>query len=375
MEENDTDFSFTSSNKTEHADYAVFFFVLTHARSFRIGGLCVAILGFIGNTLAIIVLQRKRMWCSTAYFLILLAIYDNIILIVAIWQSVSDLQSNSDTSIVIHKITYVLFIPVSYIAQTGTIFMTLMVTIERYVAVTKPLKARIIFSLSSAKKISLGIFLWCLIYNIPHYVALDLSYTTATSKVHLSEFGKQYIYTKVYSIYIQLLAMYVLPWLAMTVFNILLLRCVKKITMIRHNCHSKSAADDGRRLTLPVIAVTTVFFLAYPFPAFEDTFCKLFDPSKVGLDGTCGAKMKILFELISDIAKVLNSAANFIFYCLLGRKFRRTFLHLASSWRRRMSTVVVKSSMAFDNQGTLSKAAASVYLDRELSLRHDIDDV
>ena len=96
--------------------------------------------------------------------------------------------------------------------------------------------------------------------------------------------------------------------------------------------------DLGARLTLPVIAVTFVFFFAYPFLAIEDSLCYEFK---------CNYKLFIIFTLISEIAKVLNSTSNFLFYCFLGRRFRRTFFYMAVSWRSRLSRVVTSKSGDF----------------------------
>ncbi|KAL8559677.1 hypothetical protein ACOMHN_002210 [Nucella lapillus] len=96
--------------------------------------------------------------------------------------------------------------------------------------------------------------------------------------------------------------------------------------------------DQGARLTLPVIAVTFVFFFAYPFLAIEDSLCYEF---------RCNFKLFLIFTLVSEIAKVFNSTANFLFYCFLGRRFRRTFFYMAMSWRHRLSRVVTSKSDDF----------------------------
>ncbi|XP_041376858.1 FMRFamide receptor-like [Gigantopelta aegis] len=334
--------NFTSKNSLSRE---LMEWVANHTFSFRVIGAVVAVLGFIGNALAIVVLQRKRMWCSTAYFLVILAVFDNVILLVAMVKCFAALSSRR--SVAVRDLQTVMFYPVNYVAQSGTIFMTLIVTLERYVAVTKPLKSRIIFSLTSAKKISLAVLIYCLVYNIPHYVAIDLESRPWNSTTHYpySEFGASLGYKAVYCVYLQLVFVYMLPWLLMVVFNLLLLHSVRKIKLVRTNCHSKSVSDNGRRLTLPVIAVTTVFFLAYPLPAFEDTICKR----------TCEADTRIVLELLSEIARVLNSAANFIFYCVLGRRFRRTLFYLTGTWRRRMSSVVSRNSERDRRFGTISK--------------------
>ncbi|KAK7113955.1 FMRFamide receptor-like [Littorina saxatilis] len=309
-------------------------------KDFRLATAGIAVFGLIGNTLAIFVLCHRRMWCSTAYLLVILALYDDVILILHIYK----VFDNSPLTPGVKIFQTIAFAPIKWTATTGTIYMTLMVTIERFVAVTSPLRSRIIFSLRAARWISLFVFIGSVIYNLPHWFAYV--YTTEVNRSRgppLSEFGRSRAYSTVYKQYCQLALMYVLPWVTMVVLNILLLRTVRSKRAFREaSGRSGSTKDLGARLTLPVIAVTFVFFFAYPFLAIEDSLCYEFQ---------CDYKLFIIFTLISEIAKVLNSTANFLFYCFLGRRFRRTFFYMAVSWRSRLSRVVTSKSGDFRYSG------------------------
>ena len=59
--------------------------------------------------------------------------------------------------------------PVAMMAQTGSIYMTLSVTIERYLVVCWPLKSRSICTNGRAKQAVILFALFAVLYNIPRY--------------------------------------------------------------------------------------------------------------------------------------------------------------------------------------------------------------
>ncbi|KAL8582702.1 hypothetical protein ACOMHN_058079 [Nucella lapillus] len=306
-------------------------------QDFRYATAGVGVFGLIGNTLAIFVLCHRRMWCSTAYLLVILALYDDVILILHIYK----VFDNSKLTPGVKVFQTIVHAPIKWTATTGTIYMTLMVTIERFVAVTSPLRSRIIFSLRAARWISVFVFFGSVIYNLPHWFAYDLPPKMNGSFYRpLSKFGASSAFSLVYKQYCQLALMYCLPWITMVVLNILLIRTIRKKRAFREASGRMAGGtkDLGSRLTAPVIAVTFVFFFAYPFLAIEDTLC---------IQLKCEVKLITIFTLISEIAKVFNSTSNFLFYCFFGRRFRRTFFYMAVSWRRRLSRIVTSKSGNF----------------------------
>ncbi len=71
------------------------------------------------------------------------------------------------------------------IAQTGSVYLTLCVSIERYVAVCLPLRARSICTFGRARWFVLMIGLFALLYNIPRFweVTWDTSYYSDVGNV------------------------------------------------------------------------------------------------------------------------------------------------------------------------------------------------
>ena len=57
--------------------------------------------------------------------------------------------------------------PVGMIAQTGSVYLTICVTIERYVAVCLPLKARYLCTFGRAKIYVAGVGFGAVLYNLP----------------------------------------------------------------------------------------------------------------------------------------------------------------------------------------------------------------
>ena len=133
-----------------------------------------------GNTLAIFVLCHRRMWCSTAYLLVILAMYDDVILVLHIYK----VFENSPLTPGVKVFQTIAFAPIKWTATTGTIYMTLMVTVERFVAVTSPLRSRIIFSLRAARWLSLVVFIGSIIYNLPHWFAYVYTLDVRAMQIH-----------------------------------------------------------------------------------------------------------------------------------------------------------------------------------------------
>ena len=66
-------------------------------------------------------------------------------------------------------ITPLVVYPIGMIAQTGSVGCTICVTIERYVAVCLPLKARFLCTYGRAKIYVICISIFAILYNIPRF--------------------------------------------------------------------------------------------------------------------------------------------------------------------------------------------------------------
>ncbi|KAJ8680850.1 hypothetical protein QAD02_016637, partial [Eretmocerus hayati] len=132
----------------------------------------ISLLGLIGNAISIIVLSRPQMRSSINYLLIGLATCDTaLILLSVLVYGLPGLYAYTGYLFeykfyVYPKIVRYLY-PLSTTAQMTTVYITLTVTMERYVAVCHPLKARSLCTHGRARTALFVIVLVSALYNLP----------------------------------------------------------------------------------------------------------------------------------------------------------------------------------------------------------------
>lgn len=145
-------------------------------------GSTLAILGFLGNTLSMVVLHRRQMRSSTSYYLLSLAIYDNGILLgmmlyfclPALIPYVTFL--NDYRTFMSFSLPY--GYPFSLSAQMGSIYTCVGFTVERFIAVCRPLHAANTCTRSRTIRAIIVIFIWSVVYNIPRFFQYKVKYDT-----------------------------------------------------------------------------------------------------------------------------------------------------------------------------------------------------
>ena len=108
------------------------------ASSFLLEGvvqICISLLGILGNVVSIFLLTRPELRSCFNQLLAVLATYDLLYLITMLLESLRRLGLESYPQILLFP--YILH-PFNSIAMTGSIFMTVGVATERYVAVYSP---------------------------------------------------------------------------------------------------------------------------------------------------------------------------------------------------------------------------------------------
>jgi len=148
----------------------------------------VGILGLIGNTISIFILSRPQMKSSINCLLIGLATFDMILIATSILMfAIPSIYTHSllsgDESFLSYYyeqifpfITPVIF-PVGLISQTGSVYLTICVTLERYLAVCHPLKAKYLCTYGRAKIYVLLTAVFSVGYNLPRFWEVTWSET------------------------------------------------------------------------------------------------------------------------------------------------------------------------------------------------------
>ncbi|XP_060590729.1 FMRFamide receptor-like [Ruditapes philippinarum] len=294
-----------------------------------IGANIISCFGIVGNILSIMVLSHRQMRNSTSYYLISLAVYDMILLLfMSLFLALPTIYLEKDLLegyYFAYRYMHPFVYPVALIAQTGTVYTTLAFTVERYIAVCKPLHAANTCTMSRTKRVIVVIFIASIVYNIPRFLEYktttiwDDYYNRTIPTIEYTTIGSNKMFQEVYFIYAYLCIMFLLPFSVLTVLNILLIQAVRK-ARAKRNCMSSSNSKDTN-LTVMLIVVINVF-LGCQLPALIDNIVfAIFDHHVL----QCSVPW-VQFTTISNLLVVFNSAINFILYCLLSKRFRRLFL-------------------------------------------------
>ena len=138
--------TFTTANSSNEREFPLAEEIfLARAGINGIGGTAVAIFGIICNIIVIIVLANYRQRTSAPLLLIILAVYDTLALLSEMVLETLTLLSRA--RLISRRYlegvipVYVILYPLPHIAQTGSIYMTVLITIERFIAVVMPFRA------------------------------------------------------------------------------------------------------------------------------------------------------------------------------------------------------------------------------------------
>ncbi|CAE1326355.1 unnamed protein product [Acanthosepion pharaonis] len=200
----------------------------------------VSAIGFLGNTLSIIVLSRRRMQSSTNVYLIALSVCDLLYLFFSVTLSFVHCSYRTQPKFAFYYIPYARVL--ADLFGNIAVWLTVSFTVERYVGVRYPMKGRVWCTVRKAKLISCLVFVVCLINTSPELFEMDivekqLSHSNRTIVTFVcidTEFAKTDSYQIGY--YWWFISFFTfIPMVLLSVFNSLLIRIVWKASIIRRS--------------------------------------------------------------------------------------------------------------------------------------------
>lgn len=197
----------------------------------------VGVVGILGNILSMVILSRPQMRSSINYLLIGLARCDTVLIITSMllfgFRSIYPYTGYLffyNYYIYPQIVPYVF--PLATAAQTASIYLTLMVSLERYVAVCHPLRARALCTYGRSKFYVIFCIVFAVLYN---FVKL---WETRVWPYESEEFGLIFcvgptelrndsLYITIYIHWCYLIVNYFIPFIGLLIFNILIYRQVR----------------------------------------------------------------------------------------------------------------------------------------------------
>lgn len=293
--------------------------------NFYLNGVSTAIiiaLGVAGNLMSMIVLTRRAMRTSTNCFLTALAIWDSMVLVVCLLLvSLGELSMPFKEQVFPYIVVYIY--PLGLSAQTATVWLTVSFTVERYIAVCHPLRAARMCTIPRARLVVFVISVVCVLYNVPRWfeyttvkhtdmnnrTCILLGYTTLASDS---------IYHRIYFGWLYFLVMCFIPLCSLAILNAFLIVAVRRSQQQRKDMNVRQSRENN--VTIMLVFVVMVFIICQ-VPALIYNMAYAINMPRVKTSEGWAVLSNFRNFLVT-----LNSAINFILYCALGQKFRRTFV-------------------------------------------------
>ena len=281
--------------------------------------------GIIGIILTLIVLSRKNMCTSTNCYLMALASADLLFLILFSSHQL-DRFCNTEMAQNVFQIymTYTsIFLNVFLIAS---IWLTVMLAIERYIAICQPFLATKLCTPKKARLFIVIIYIVSFACRMPNFwehkimFVKSLCSNTTIPIIFFTDYSWK---NEIYPWFVDGAICSIIPFLLLLVLNVRLIWEVKKSSkyikqnlMIRTNATSIVRKEE-LQITIMLISVVIVFFVCQA-PYVVYTAMTSIDPAVIA-----NSNFQI-FHNITLLLLTLKSAVNFILYCWFSEKFWAT---------------------------------------------------
>ncbi|XP_071038920.1 thyrotropin-releasing hormone receptor-like [Parasteatoda tepidariorum] len=297
----------------------------------------VLIVGVLGNIMVVIVVTRTRsMHTPTNCYLVSLSIADFMTLIASVPNEILAYYLLGDEWIW-GRVGCALFIFFQYLGINVSSLSITAFTVERYIAICHPMKAQIVCTVSRAKKIIIGVWIFACLYCSPwlfltkikplHYKGLESRETCTFALGRNSYLG--YYFTDI-------ILFYVFPLILSCILYGLIARVLfsrniqngKSNGMMTPQEQRKSSpnATNARAQVVKMLAVVVA------------VFALLWLPYRVLLVYNSFAQrryMELWFLMFCKTMIFINSAINPILYNAMSIKFRRAFKIMLSCGKTR----------------------------------------
>lgn len=300
-----------------------------HLIFLQIGLPIVLVFGIVGNVLNLAVLTRKQLQKSMDYMeksahisLTALALSDMLFCIVALPYAFIDNKRvyTSDENLLplyyrmIHTPLFNLFILCST-------WLTVFMSIARFLAICYPLQARIFISLRGTKVGILVVALASIGLNMPRFWHYKLESYSCADECTCYEKKPTELFTKgkfdrTYQIIWAVLGV-LIPLVALIFCNICLIRALRNSTKVQHRYRANKAKQPSHRVTPTLIAII-VLFLVLVCPSEIINAIAQFHSS------VSAWQPYRVVAMISNFMMACNFAVNFVLYCIINKHFRKT---------------------------------------------------
>lgn len=285
-----------------------------------------SVVGIILNVVSIYIMSQKQMKKSLNEILISPEVFDTILLsstlladgipticeYYGIWENfyLHELAKS-------RRFIY----PLVSIARLGSAYTTVLITIERYIAVCHPLKVRYLFTTSRTRLHIILLTAVVVLYNIPNFlkfsveplINVDTNMTYGYTQCE-TEFSKAFFYKTVYNSWLYMIILLLTPFCSLLVLNGLIYRSV---LIASRNRQSMSNQTMTNLKAIPLLFAVVLVYMICNFLALICILMFLLKSNEI---------RDISDNTYRTAIIISNSACNVFLYCYFNKEFRDLFL-------------------------------------------------
>lgn len=287
----------------------------------RVPGL-VCILGIVGNILALMVLSRDQNRLATLLSLKALSLSDLVLLVGAVLQQIIPmwcLHAQSTHEFCLHQgYIRVYTWPVVCAAQMSSIWFTVLISAERFIAICYPLSASHLCTIARVRLAIAIITITSVLFNLVKFFEFkplaDFDPALNVTRYVLSptDLRQDPVYRYLYNMAMYCLVIYALPLSILTVLNFML---VQKIKQAHRDWQllNRSQKREMKATKLP-LCIVLVYFIC----GTQSLIAFILDAIYVEF-----SPWLQVYTAVVNLLVIFNSAVNFLLMYCFGSRFRK----------------------------------------------------
>ncbi|KAK3102237.1 hypothetical protein FSP39_009823 [Pinctada imbricata] len=307
-----------------------------------------SLFGTVGNIFCLIVLFHSRMRNASTACLAALSFSDLLFLLHCLLFSVLSFLAfcDKEKGAYYRAIFYPIFGAYGSPA-TGRItsWLTLLLGVERFIAVKYPIKARVMCNKFSTIVVIVAIYVTTLLLFLPYAMKYRVVYGSTnesgvvkvTASIQRTELGMDNRFFGIYGTIMNILFRF-LPVIVLVIVNSVIIYTTRDTWKLRRQMNSSvrgsAAASDQTHFTVMLVTVCIVFIICLVPGAVHSLI------SHIWKDYNRFGKARNLFQLVSRITffcETINSSVNFVIYMVMSQKFKRTYKDIFTCNKRILS--------------------------------------
>ncbi|KAK3106510.1 hypothetical protein FSP39_021445 [Pinctada imbricata] len=295
--------------------------------------------GVVGNVLSLIVLLHKKLRSSTGVILVGLALADLLSLLSNMIRKSTGIIGEFDMNFA-DKYKAMMFGPIFYLKTSFdriSVWLVVLISIERFLAVSFPLKIKIWVSKARMFIAVVTIYILTLASLSP----IAAQYTTGTlhnprtnSTTYFIKPSQFYFnnidFLKIHNEIFGIAVFRYIPVILVILFNSVIMVSLQRRAKWRSKKSSLKSKDEAQAKITRMLLIVSLVCLICTTPGAIFILYSQIDPDFVFM-----GKYHNFFLVISDMCmllEVINSSANFVIYMLCNEQFYQVYKKMFCSW-------------------------------------------